>query len=433
MLDLRTPKGTVDLNPQQAFTQNEIVKTVKTIFEQHAGVPISTPMFELRDILMNKYGEDAKLIYNLEDQGGDICSLRYDLTVPFSRYLCINKTQKLRKYQIGNVFRRDNPSFKTGRLREFIQADFDICGSNLPMVNDAEVVKMINEIFVALKIPFNLKIKLNDRRILMGLLKFYEINEDLRGTVCSTIDKVDKLTKTQLEEEFITKGLGNEQIVKIMKFITLKKSNDEIFDFLKSIETDDFEFKTVIEEMELLFSYLKLYGISNAVFDLSLARGLDYYTGLIIEAVFDNCEIGSVAGGGRYDNLCKSLSEGTFNVPCVGFSIGVTRLFAISELKTPNFDIFVGSGHGLFLEDRMGLLNTFWSFGLRCETFSGKRINFNDQVAYAKKQNYKMAVFTGTNEVKNDIYLVLDLISMSRQEIKRSELNDFISKTFPSL
>lgn len=429
MVDLRTPKGTIDLNPEQAFTESKIIEKIKKIFEQHAGVPISTPMFELRNILTNKYGDDSKLIFNLEDQGGDICSLRYDLTVPFSRYLCMNRTQKIRKYQIGNVFRRDNPSFKTGRLREFIQADFDICGLNLPMVNDAEIIKMIYDILMSFEISSTLRIKINDRRILTGLLKKFEIPENIRGTICSTVDKGEKLTRKELEDEFRQKGLNDSQIVSVINFMEFKKSNDEIFEFLKSLNFDDEEFKTAISEMELLFNYLSIYNIPNAIFDLSLARGLDYYTGLIIEAVYDNKDIGSVAGGGRYDNLCQSLSDNSFTVPCVGFSIGVTRMFYLINCEKPSFDVFVGSAYDLLLEDRMKLLNSLWSIGLKCETFTGKRVNYNQQIEYAKKQNFNFAVFTGSNEIKNDVYIIVDLKTMAKTEIKRSELlNYFLNK-----
>ena len=425
MVELRTPKGTVDLNPEQAYTQSQIIEKVQKVFEQHAGVPISTPMFELRNVLTNKYGDDSKLIFNLEDQGGDICSLRYDLTVPFSRYLCMNKVQKIRKYQIGNVFRRDNPSFKTGRLREFIQADFDICGTNLPMVNDAEVIKMIYDILMSFQIPSELKIKVNDRRILIGLLKMFNVPVEIQGTVCSTVDKVGKLSRKELEEEFRSKGLNDTQISSIISFMEYKKPNNEIFEYLKSFGSTDEEFITGIAEMELLFNYLKIYQIPNVIFNLSLARGLDYYTGLIIEAIYDNLDIGSVAGGGRYDNLCQSLSNNSFSVPCVGFSIGVTRMFCLVNTIKPSFDVFVGSAYDLLLEDRLDILNKLWSLGLKCETFNGKRVNYNEQIEYAKKQNYKFAIFTGTNEISKDIYMIIDLRTMEKFEIKRAELADY--------
>lgn len=441
MLNLKTPKGTLDLNPKQSYTFNSIISKVKTIFEQHNGVPITTPTFEIREILMNKYGEDTKLIYNLEDQGGDICSLRYDLTVPFSRFLCMNKIQKIKRYQIANVFRRDNPSFKTGRLRELTQADFDICGSGLPMVNDAEILKIIYDILCALELPYTFTIKISDRRILIGLLKIAGVSEELQRTACSTIDKVGKLTTEEICDELLTKGVNDSSIDFIKRIILNNndKSDIETLNLLKGLlaESKDKannsnlnDFETAIEEFGLLFEYLKIFEIKNIKFDLSLARGLDYYTGLIVEAVYNGVDIGSVVGGGRYDGLCSSLSENTLNVPCVGFSVGISRLFSIVPLKDIDFDIFVGSGYGLNLEDRMKILNELWRMGYKAETFTGKRVNFKEQLEYAKENNFKMAIFTGDNEILKGVYNIIDLKTMEKKEVSREELETIIKTIY---
>lgn len=270
---------------------------------------------------MSKYGEESKLIYDLEDQGGDICSLRYDLTILFSRYLSMNRTRKMRRYQIGNVFRRDNPSFKTGRLREFIQADFDICGDNLKMVND---------------------------------------------------------------------------------------------------------FAEAIDEMKLLLKYAEIYNIQNLKLDLSLARGLYYYTGLIVEVTLPGTDIGSVIGGGRYDNLCSSISS--HSVPCVGFSVGVSRLFTQCPLETIKYDIFVGSTYGLLQEERMRILNVLWMNGSSAETFSGKRVSFNDQMDYAEENNFKFMVCTGSNEFNNGLLKIVIVESGEKEEIKAEDLIDHLNK-----
>lgn len=447
MINLRTPKGTVDLNPVQSITQNEVIDKVLAIFKSHNGVPIQTPAFELREILLNKYGDDSKLIYNLEDQGGDICSLRYDLTVPFSRFLSTNRISKLRRYQIGNVFRRDNPSFKTGRLREFTQADFDICGDNIPMLNDAEVLKMIYDILVSFDLKQgeekqNFIIKINDRRLIMGFLELASIAESLHSTICSTIDKVDKLKKEELFNEFKFKGLNEEQINSIGQFIFFKGSNSETLDFLSehcnkidellkeklSISKNPIKncFRIAVEEIYDLFKYLEIYKVTNIKIDLSLARGLDYYTGLIIEACYLNSEVGSIVGGGRYDNLCKSLSN--FSVPCVGFSVGISRICALYEPVQPNFDVFVGSGYGLMLEDRLKILELLWRNNIKSETFSGKRVNFKDQMEYAKKNNFKYLVLTGENELKDEIYTIITFCDGERVDIMRSSLIEHLSE-----
>lgn len=429
MVNLKTPKGTVDLNAQQTITMDEIAKRVERVYKIHGGLPITTPTFELREILTNKYGDDSKLIYNLEDQGGDICSLRYDLTVPFSRYLCTNRIQKMRRYQIANVFRRDNPSFKTGRLREFIQADFDICGTNLPMVNDAEILKMIYDILASFKLPYPFRIKINDRRILNSLLGLCQVPPELQQSTCSTIDKFGKLTLQEMNNEFIMKGLSEYSVENINELILKKRGNSqETIQFLRKLESE--ELQLALCEMSTLFSYLDAYDVSNVEIDLSLARGLDYYTGLIIEATYDGVDVGSVIGGGRYDDLCKGLSEGSLKVPCVGFSVGVTRVFSLFQLETIRFDVFVGSGFGLNLEDRMKLLKILWKLGLKTETFSGKRVNYADQIEYAKKNNFKLAIFTGDNEIKNNVYVIVDLQTMQKVEIEREGLESYLLPLF---
>lgn len=443
MLSLRTPKGTVDLDEDQSLTQEIIVQKVTEIFKAHNGMPISTPTFELRELLLNKYGEEAKLIYNLEDQGGDVCSLRYDLTVPFSRYLSMKKISKMRRYQVGNVFRRDNPSFKTGRLREFVQADFDICGEALPMMHDSEILRMIYDILKRLDLrdgngSMDFVIKINDRRVLMGLLEIANVPVDLRRTICSTIDKADKLSENELGSEFTAKGLGSEQISKIREFMKFRGSNKDALEFLRKMASESLcprdtpleasDFIRAVDELEILLRYVSIYGLENVRVDIGLARGLDYYTGLIVEACYSDSDVGSVIGGGRYDNLCKSVSN--FSVPCVGFSVGVSRIFALSQLAKAKFDVFVGSGFGLMLEDRMHILGRMWSLGLRSETFTGKRVNYKSQLEYAKKNNFRVAVFTGEGELNKGVVNVLDIESMEKKVVQRSELDSFILSCF---
>lgn len=423
MSKLRTPKGTLDLNPQESLTRDEIICKAKSVFEAHNGVPINTPMFELREILLNKYGEDTKLIYNLEDQGGDICSLRYDLTVPFSRYLCMNRIQRMRRYQIGNVFRRDNPSFKTGRLREFVQADFDICGPAQPMIYDSEIVKMVYDILESMNLPYPFTIKLSDRRVLNGMLMACNVPEELQATTCSTIDKLGKLSISEIEDELLTKGVSGGSVDAIIDLILKdrKETPEETITRLRNIAKDG-DFAKSVDEMELLFRYLEVYGVRNVKFDLSLARGLDYYTGMIMEAVYEGVDVGSVAGGGRYDGLCDSLSEGTMKVPCVGFSIGVARIFALYPPSVVSSDVFVGSGYGLNIEERMRILSDVWKIGLRGETPGGKRVNYAEQVEYAKKGNFRVGIFTGDKEVTDGTLNIVYFETMQKRSIKRADL-----------
>lgn len=494
-LDLRTPKGTLDYSSTEALTINSIISDVENIFKLHNAVPLITPTFELRQILMNKYGDDAKLIYNIEDQGGDICSLRYDLTVPLSRFIASNRIQKLRRYQIGSVFRRDNPSFKTGRLREFIQADFDICGDNLKMMNDAEILKIIDSTLkINISGDMDYIIKINDRRIIMGMLEMAGVPSEIHSLVCSSIDKADKLTENELLVEFKGRGLAVEQIDFIMQFINKNKCinsgdycalnidsiaflenmhsiyiakdnannsvnnsvkdnvNDSVNNNVKDNVKDNAinntinnainNYLTAIQDLKLLIEYINIYCIKNVKIDFSLARGLDYYTGIIIEASIidknkgkksklgDISAIGSVIGGGRYDNLCSSISK--HPVPCIGFSVGISRLYTIKKIKEklciPQFEVFVGSGYGVCQVERMQILNILWDNGFKAETFSGKRVFYNGQLEYARKNNFKVMIMTGENEHKVGILNIVDPETGNKITIKFDEMLEVIKK-----
>lgn len=433
MKNLRTPKGTLDINPTDALTQADFIAKIKQIFEKHHGMPIVTPTFELRDILCNNYGEESKLIYNLENQGGDICSLRYDLTVPFSRYVSTYRIRKMRKYQIGNVFRRDNPSFETGRLREFIQADFDICGDGLPMLNDSEIIKIADEIMS--NVGLNYQIRINDRRIINGILSRCNIVKSMHASVCSTIDKSDKMQWNDLEIELIEKGLSESQILEIKEFVECDGSNEIKLKWIKEklmcVENEDKaenndlidECKAGIEEMETLLEYLEAYNVKSIKVDFSLARGLDYYTGMIFEVVLLNKRIGSVIGGGRYDGLTKKLSN--MKTACVGFSVGVSRLCNVLKKVEKSFGVYVGSFHGLLVVERIRILEMLWKNNISAETFVGKRVNPKEQMEYANKNKFKTIVYVGENENANGKVVVIDLETGIKNEVEIMKIIDY--------
>lgn len=398
-MELRTPKGTNDYSPEESTLYTNVLDKIKSIFTLHGAVPLETPVFELKSILLNKYGEDYKLIYDVHD--GSL-ALRYDLTVPFARYMSMNKLKKMKKYQIGKVYRRDQPSKNQGRLREFVQADFDIAGEGLPMMIDSELICIINHILSTVY-KGEFIIRVNDRRILFGILELCNIDELLFGSVCSTIDKMDKMNLHEINSEFIDKGLNNEQITKLFEFIKLKGKENILF---KLMETNLYiKYKDVIDELILLFRYCDNLNCSkNLIIDLSLARGLDYYTGLIIEGTYLNKEIGSVVGGGRYDNLISNLSGSDKIIPCAGFSIGVTRIVSLltkdlNEVET--VDVFISTSGNLFVEERQKLLKMFWANNIKSETFYTKRSNVNEHKKYCKKKRIRYLIVIGEQEWKN--------------------------------
>ncbi|XP_043717561.1 histidine--tRNA ligase, cytoplasmic-like [Telopea speciosissima] len=284
----KIPKGTRDFAKEQMAIRMRAFSIIEEVFEMHGATALDTPVFELRETLMGKYGEDSKLIYDLADQGGELCSLRYDLTVPFARYVAMNGLSSFKRYQIAKVYRRDNPS--KGRYREFYQCDFDIAGQFELMGPDFEVIKILTELLDELNIG-DYEIKLNHRKLLDGMLEICGVSPEKFRTICSSIDKLDKQSFEQVKKEMVEeKGLSVETADRIGTFVKSRGPPLEILSVLKQEGSQFLEHKgsaAALNELQILFKALeKSKSINKVVFDLCLARGLDYYTGVIFEAVF---------------------------------------------------------------------------------------------------------------------------------------------------
>ena len=277
---LKTPKGTRDYNPDQMSLRLSVLNKVIEVFKKHGADTIDTPVFELKEVLTGKYGEDSKLIYDLKDQGGEILSMRYDLTVPLARYIAMNKVSSIKRYHIAKVYRRDNPAMTKGRYREFYQCDFDIAGNYDPMLPDAECVKVVSDILSSLNIG-EFTIKLNHRKLLDGMFEACNVPQDKFRTICSAVDKLDKMSWEDVRKEMIDeKGLDENSANKIGEYVRFSGGEELVEKLLQ-----DEKLKKVksavqgIEDMKLLLKYCNIFGIKNQVrFYLSLAIGLDYYT-----------------------------------------------------------------------------------------------------------------------------------------------------------
>nr|XP_021387585.1 histidine--tRNA ligase, cytoplasmic [Lonchura striata domestica] len=218
---LKTPKGTRDFGPKEMAIRERAFKAIISCFKRHGAEVIDTPVFELKETLTGKYGEDSKLIYDLKDQGGELLSLRYDLTVPFARYLAMNKITNIKRYHIAKVYRRDNPAMTRGRYREFYQCDFDIAGQFDPMIPDAECLKIVHEILSDLQLG-DFVIKVNDRRILDGMFAVCGVPDSKFRTICSSVDKLDKVPWEEVRSEMVAeKGLSPEAADCIGEYVQL--------------------------------------------------------------------------------------------------------------------------------------------------------------------------------------------------------------------
>lgn len=328
-------KGARDFMPFQMSIRSKVFKIINDVFKKHGAVEIDTPVFELKETLIGKYGEDSKLIYDLQDQGGELLSLRYDLTVPFARFMAVHNLPSIKRYHIGKVYRRDTPNMNKGRYREFYQCDFDIAGPSYgKMIPDAEVLKVIVEILSELNLG-NFLIKINHRKLLDATVELSGISNNKFTIVCSSVDKLDKEPWSVVRAELLSKGVTEEQADKLWSYVQYKDSPPKLLATLKNNEImlSNTKAKEALEEMSILIEYLEILQITDKLsFDLSLARGLDYYTGLIFEAVLtEGDQIGSIAGGGRYDELLGMFSNKS--IPAVGGSIGIERVFNILEEK----------------------------------------------------------------------------------------------------
>ncbi|KAI1294503.1 putative histidyl-tRNA synthetase [Xylaria venustula] len=412
---LKTPKGTRDWVGQGLLLRDHIFRTISDVLRRHGGVPLDTPVFELRDVLAEKYGEDSRLIYNLEDQGGELCSLRYDLTVPFARWLAMHTNVKqIKRYQIAKVYRRDQPAIARGRLREFYQCDFDIAGTYDPMLPDAEIIRIIVEVFQAFDL--NVNIKLNHRQILDGLFAASGVSKDKIRLVSSSVDKLDKLSWMEVKKEMVEeKGLSDEVADKVGQHVQRSGTLREMIETLQSDEglNSNDSIKSGLNDMNLLASYLEALDVSDKVsFDLSLARGLDYYTGLIYEVIpnIDGSpsQVGSIAAGGRYDDLVGMY--GKQPVPCVGVSFGIDRIYTLLDSqRKSDFDLkhetdvyIMALGgkdfDGLILE-RLKVARELWDVGIQTE-FTAK-VKPRRQQQLTASDNSRIAVILGQDEVES--------------------------------
>ncbi|XP_311269.6 histidine--tRNA ligase, cytoplasmic isoform X2 [Anopheles gambiae] len=437
-LSLKTPKGTRDYGPEAMALRQRVLDQVVRVFRRHGAETIDTPVFELKEVLTGKYGEDSKLIYDLKDQGGEILALRYDLTVPFARYVGMGNVFNIKRYHIAKVYRRDNPQITRGRYREFYQCDFDIAGTYDPMLPDAECVKVVCEILAEVGVG-DFVVKLNHRKLLDGIFEACGVPADKFRTACSSVDKLDKTPWEEVRREMVEeKGLSEEAVGRIGQFVTLH-GGTELIERLAADETLR-GIKVAmegLEDMRLLLQYCEIFQVADRVsFDLSLARGLDYYTGVIYEAVLlggggagggssadEEITVGSVAGGGRYDNLVGMFNPKRKQVPCVGVSIGVERLFSILEARaggktrTNETEVYVASAHkGLHLK-RLEILNKLWSAGLKAEHSYKLNPKLLAQLQHCEEYQIPYAVILGDGELSRGVVKLREIATRKEEEV----------------
>ena len=409
----RTLSGFMELLPAPQQQMEGMMETLRRTYSLYGFTPLDTPAIEAADVLLAKGGgETEKQIYsvsnyNLKNDKDSNLALRFDLTVPLAKYVALNYGQlafPFRRYQIGKVYRGERA--QRGRFREFYQADIDIIGDGqLDIINEAEIPSIIYKTFTQLGLE-RFQIRVNNRKILNGFYALLGLTGQ-SGDIMRTVDKLDKIGPDKVREILIDdNGLSQDSADEILKFIGIRGTNEEVISALEAYTGKNELFDQGLSELKTVTQYLAAFGVPQSHFavDLTIARGLDYYTGTVYETtMLDHPEVGSVCSGGRYDSLAEYYTDK--QLPGVGISIGLTRLFyVLNEQKMLNPDLPTAPADVLILpmtEDltaAIALATKLRDKGIRTQLHC-ERKKFKQKLTYASKLAIPFAVFLGEDEV----------------------------------
>lgn len=445
------PKGTRDFSPEVMARRNYIFDTIKNVFQNFGYLPIETPAMENLSTLMGKYGEEGdRLLFKILNSGdflkkvnqtnideknlGKLTTamsekgLRYDLTVPFARYVVQNRNEisfPFKRYQIQPVWRADRP--QKGRYREFYQCDVDVIGSD-SLLNEVELIRMIDTIFTVLNMQ--VVIKINNRKVLSGIADFIKAPE-LLTDITTAIDKLDKIGIDKVVDELKERGLSGEMIEQVLPIIQLTGNNRERLKKLESLIGSSIEGKAGIDELGMIIDYLENIDLKSEVeIDQSLARGLNYYTGAIIEVKAKNVDIGSVCGGGRYDNL-----TGIFGLPDVsgvGVSFGADRIYDVLHELNLFPEQILHSSEVLFInfgrkegEFSLKILEVLQESGIKAELYPDEA-KLKKQMRYADQKGIRFVILIGDEEIKTSRYTIKDMKTGDQRKLLLSEIISLI-------
>lgn len=441
------PKGTRDFSPAEMVKRNFIFDTVKSVFQLYGYQPIETPAMENLSTLLGKYGEEGdKLLFKILNSGdyldkipkekfqnpihseftGIIAEkgLRYDLTVPFARFVVQNRNEIIfpfKRYQIQPVWRADKP--QKGRYREFFQCDVDVIGSN-SLMNEVELVLIANDVFKKLGIKNTVKI--NNRKVLFGIAEFLG-ETDKFNALTVAIDKLDKIGIQKVEDELILSGFNNDSIEKLKAILEFNGTNKEKIDFLETKLNQTQTGSAGVREISVIYDLLESLNLSSdVIFDLTLARGLNYYTGAIFEVVAKDVKIGSICGGGRYDDL-----TGIFGLPGisgVGVSFGADRIFDVmlelnlfpeqTTISTKVMFVSFGEKEQKYC---LPLVDRLRSEDINTEIYPDLT-KLKKQMSYADSRKIPFVVLVGENEMAENLLTVKEMATGKQDRMTFADL-----------
>ena len=454
-VNVSIPQGTRDFGPEVVRKRNYIFDTIIKVFELYGFQPLETPAMENLETLMGKYGEEGdKLIFKILNNGLDNPSkekqaredfekvlqgknangiteraLKYDLTIPFARYVAMHHSQltfPFKRYQVQPVWRADRP--QKGRYREFYQCDADVVGSN-SLLNEVELANIYATVFEQLRIPVELKI--NSRKILLALAEV-SAGIDKMMDITVVIDKLDKVGIEKVKDELVQRGMNLRDISIIETYLSISGTNEQKITKAKELLGSTRPGREGIEELETILKYPVTTHHSSLIIDLTLARGLNYYTGIIFEVKANGVQIGSIGGGGRYDDLTGLF--GVPNIPGVGISFGVDRIYDVmEELHLFPADVYIGSQVLFFnlgekeSREAFELAQELRNRSIRCEIYH-EAAKFEKQFKYAEKKKIPFVIIFGEEEMKNNSCKVKNIITGEQTEIPLNALAKFSFK-----
>lgn len=428
-MTVRTLPGFMELLPQEQIVMERMKDVIRHTYELFGFAPLDTPILEMAEVLLSKSGGDTeKQIYEFKKGDTDL-AMRFDLTVPLAKYVALynnDLTFPFKRYQIGKVYRGERP--QKGRFREFYQCDIDIIDRDeLNIVYDAEVLAVIYTIFKTLELP-NFKIYLNNRKLLSGFLESLNI-DDKTVDVLRLVDKIKKIPEEAFLGELADLGLPENLNKKLLNFIKINGSNEDILLALEALGVETENFKTGLEELKTVINQARNLNINpeNIQIDLSITRGLDYYTGTVYETFFDeHPEFGSVCSGGRYDNLSSVFMDKKF--PGVGISIGLTRLFdqlrnnglLKIEGPTPNQALIIVQSPE-YQNLAVQLVGKLRQQDIPADIYL-RDCKFKKKMEYANKIKVPYLVIIGEDEAKNNTYSLKDMIGGTQEQVSFEDL-----------
>lgn len=448
------PKGTRDFGPEQMSRRNFIFDQIKSTFQKYGFQPLETPSMENLSVLTGKYGDEGdQLLFKILNSGDFLSKtepedfkkgakhllpkiaekgLKYDLTVPFARYVAMNRQLifPFKRYQIQPVWRADRP--QKGRYREFYQCDADVVGTE-SLICESEIVLMIAEVFQKLGIV-DYTVKVNNRKILQGLSELTGL-KNKESDFCVAIDKLDKIGKDKVLEELVEKGFASDSLKNIDPLFNMKGSNEEKLGTLRSLLKDSPSGLQGIDELEEVFNYLQGFeaDTTRVDFDVTLARGLTYYTGAIFEVKVNNVKIGSVSGGGRYDNLTGVF--GLDGVSGVGFSFGVDRIYDVMEelalfpaASNISTDLMIINFDQESVKHALPILSQLRAADIKSEIYPDSA-KLKKQMNYADKKNIPYVLIIGSEEIQLKKYTLKNMYSGEQDSIEVKEIIQKITES----